>query len=237
VQTFSRAGYGQASRQEREHKQGIIQAREEAVHSWPTVERGERGPNRPGVGAPKSRDPSGGVGTNAGSAAWRRQHRPINPRGRKQHTLPRRPRRHRRPRVMRRGRWRHRAARAGLAAARAARRARGDGAPRGARGDRLVARRLRRELGVRVVRGRRRHRRARRVLRPPVRVELAAGPVLALHRQQAADLAGRGSARAPGAAAEDTHYCRARFSSRSLPTSPSSMRTSAARALLNSSRY
>jgi hypothetical protein len=46
-----------------------------------------------------------------------------------------------------------------------------------------------------------------------------------------------GSARASGAAAEDTHYCRARFSSRSLPTSPSSMRTSAARALLNSSRY
>jgi hypothetical protein len=163
--------------------------------------------------------------------------RDPDPAPRKALTLPRRPRRHRRPRVMRRRRRRHRAARVGLAAARTARRARGDGAPRGARGDRLVARRLRRELGVRVVRGRRRHRRARRVLRPPVRVELAAGPVLALHRQQAADLAGRGSARASGGAADDTHYCRARFSSRSLPTSPRSMRTSAARALLNSSRY
>jgi hypothetical protein len=72
----------------------------------------------------------------------------------------------------------------------------------------------------------------------PVRVKFSARTVLGFHAHQITKLAAMSVSRSiMKESTRGTDYCKLRFSSLNLPTSPSSTRTSVARALLNSSRY
>lgn len=72
----------------------------------------------------------------------------------------------------------------------------------------------------------------------PVRLKLSTSPICSLHREQGTEFAGRNVRQRSMRKKNVRAYCwRARLPSRSLPTSPSNMRTSDASARLNSSRY